>query len=973
MTAPYEQAFQAGAQAGTNLSKGIGRGFEMSGIDQILSQVSQSNDPQEINNAMGQILANVSPENREGATQFLQTKLKNIAQTRKDQQKFVNNLEKNITNSLKFQNIGPESVTQENKEKIKQAALNAYLSTGDENAASDVVSQFAQEIAADQQAQEAATVPFGERGPAFGRTEEQQAQKPGMPAPGTGPNIADIGEQLKSYLTVPEPKEPIKEVFGQSLDKISKLPLPDIIKDFITKNAEKLKEQENASKSALSGLTFGLSENIPGMKPEEPRSVAGKITNTFAKIGGSLFTGAALEKYGFQLAGNAVGKAVASKSGSLLKGLASQIATKSALRGTSSAGVKFLNEFIKNEEPINYKDIIKHGAVVAGIGAGFDILGDAVLPLKRSLDNMAARAGTSKWDMYKRYAEAVKNKGFSFFKGGSPGETVTPNRIKEIGEEFVSVKSLPNLVQENISSKAKDFKAAAEDVALGARSVAAKSGLDMAAVEAGQPEAVSQFNNIVTQLKETDLPVQKVAARAEKVAPPRIIDEKKEAEVFKEQVKNYPKYATEIQIDQAKRDKIKNRIKRAATLEKESLRKEAARKEIEPIRKTVQEQSARIRALEDAEFEAKGKEKERIKSLLDYEKQDLVNSEDLFERALKISYTGDERGTIKDLQKAAEKRLDTLSEEAARLKKPITLSKSDYNPERTKMANELLKKKQPPGKPRDDFHQKVMRTYKDTYERRLKEIGDEIKQARDSRVIESLFALRREEEALKKLIKRTDTERYLHERNQKLREIKARKEVAERLKASEIKRDGELTKLFKNYTAKPTRETGKKIAEELDVNYDKLEKDVEKTVKEITEEDLTNEKIKKKLEDLEKKIDQNQKQQSKAKEEPKAKESIKEKLKKEKNKKRLKDLLYGLLRVAFKSWTGLALPVSTSASALIIKAPAIFRYAQKKFRVKKFKTLKGNQSGIIKYSQELERNGMSKAAVRKIRREAGLT
>jgi uncharacterized protein Smg (DUF494 family) len=79
MTIP--NTFNIGAQAGTNIVKGIRGGFENNRIDQILQEAQASQDPQQIKNVMSQILTHVSPEKQPAVMNSLQQRLNEMGDT----------------------------------------------------------------------------------------------------------------------------------------------------------------------------------------------------------------------------------------------------------------------------------------------------------------------------------------------------------------------------------------------------------------------------------------------------------------------------------------------------------------------------------------------------------------------------------------------------------------------------------------------------------------------------------------------------------------------------------------------------------------------------------------------------------------------------------------------------------------------------------------------------------------------------
>lgn len=80
MTMP--SPFELGRSVGENISGGIRGAQERGAIDEILAQANASEDPQAVNNAIGQILRRVSPEKQEAALQILGQKQQQLQRQR---------------------------------------------------------------------------------------------------------------------------------------------------------------------------------------------------------------------------------------------------------------------------------------------------------------------------------------------------------------------------------------------------------------------------------------------------------------------------------------------------------------------------------------------------------------------------------------------------------------------------------------------------------------------------------------------------------------------------------------------------------------------------------------------------------------------------------------------------------------------------------------------------------------------------
>ena len=84
---PYvQQSIQAGLNTSNRFSEGYNRAKDENAIENILSQVSQMQDPRQVQSAIGQILSQVSPERRGDAMQFLQNTYQQMQNRQKEAQ-----------------------------------------------------------------------------------------------------------------------------------------------------------------------------------------------------------------------------------------------------------------------------------------------------------------------------------------------------------------------------------------------------------------------------------------------------------------------------------------------------------------------------------------------------------------------------------------------------------------------------------------------------------------------------------------------------------------------------------------------------------------------------------------------------------------------------------------------------------------------------------------------------------------------
>lgn len=115
MVSPF---YQLGMNAANNFGKGMQRQQDKSAIDEILSSAIASNDPEVLQNSIGQILSKVSPERQGDAINFLEGRYKAI-KTKQEEEVKNNELRKAGVNP----NFPPALQTEQYKNKNKQDYL----------------------------------------------------------------------------------------------------------------------------------------------------------------------------------------------------------------------------------------------------------------------------------------------------------------------------------------------------------------------------------------------------------------------------------------------------------------------------------------------------------------------------------------------------------------------------------------------------------------------------------------------------------------------------------------------------------------------------------------------------------------------------------------------------------------------------------------------------------------------------------
>jgi len=90
--------FELGSAIGGNISTGFREAADVSAIDKILGEASQSQDPNAVNNAMHAILRSVSPQNQQQAVSLLQGKVSQMKQKQTEEALQKQGLEPSLAN-----------------------------------------------------------------------------------------------------------------------------------------------------------------------------------------------------------------------------------------------------------------------------------------------------------------------------------------------------------------------------------------------------------------------------------------------------------------------------------------------------------------------------------------------------------------------------------------------------------------------------------------------------------------------------------------------------------------------------------------------------------------------------------------------------------------------------------------------------------------------------------------------------------
>ncbi len=255
----------------------------------------------------------------------------------------------------------------------------------------------------------------------------------------------------------------------------------DVIGEEISKNApvdfddgnefERMYEKgaAEATRGLLSGASFGFSENIPTLKPEE-----GKGTDV-AKFTGSLLPIHYLSKIFKPLEILANKSPMASKA---LSGLAGIVGA-----GLTGSSVNALESAFKGEIP-DAEEVAKHGATWSAIDAAFGALGK-LGTFGKAIINAAKKAGIPKYQALNQVTEGLEKAGLNlstpekaFDKAMEILEKPIEKGAKELKIPEKKPSSIEKLYQENLQNpkvsssdilnkkiNPETFKSSIEDVA----------------------------------------------------------------------------------------------------------------------------------------------------------------------------------------------------------------------------------------------------------------------------------------------------------------------------------------------------------------------------------------------------------------------------------------------------------------------------------------------------------------------------
>ena len=243
-----------------------------------------------------------------------------------------------------------------------------------------------------------------------------------------------------------------------------------------------------------------------------------------------------------------------------------------------------------------------------------------------------------------------------------------------------------------------------------------------------------------------------------------------------------------------------------------------------PVKRAIYERALKTkRALEDAAVLAKdAKQKAMLEGRLSIATKEVTLAEDALKQNLKSIKEGKLRTNMEQHIEGSRNLVIKVGEEAQAGE--VKLSKTNYNPEMIKKAKSIEKMKKLPGEPKNDFYNRVHREYIDTYKQRLNQVNQELKgTSKGLADVESKAALRREKDALEKMIDHAEAEITIHNRKLQLRNLNKRATARERLGKAEHKKELSATEKktheiaakvegdFHDYMKNPTKENLDKI------------------------------------------------------------------------------------------------------------------------------------------------------------------
>ncbi|HUV72269.1 MAG TPA: hypothetical protein VMW25_04615, partial [Clostridia bacterium] len=298
-------------------------------------------------------------------------------------------------------------------------------------------------------------------------------------------------------------------------------------------------------------------------------------------------------------------------------------------------------------------------------------------------------------------------------------------------------------------------------------------------------------------------------ARVEKATAGKAHKTQGEIELREAQLKAEPRFSIQIAADIEKQGE--NAAKKVPKTEQgrasQAARKKAAQDTLTEVEGAYKDAISRVRSLENEAAKATGKEKERINALLGKAERDLKEASDALTQTMITAETGVTRQNLSGLKTAARNKIDKIRD-ASHSNEPFKFTGHDYSKDTIDKAKALRKKKiKPPAREAEDMHNKANRIYLQEYDKELKNIAKQLKTEKNPGNIQ---ALRKQQATIKKLRDHTQAKIDIHNHELALRDIKARKDIADKLKkttkAAPSKTSEKVDSISRKYGLNPSKE-----------------------------------------------------------------------------------------------------------------------------------------------------------------------
>ncbi|HUS87864.1 MAG TPA: hypothetical protein VMW91_00600 [Desulfosporosinus sp.] len=332
-------------------------------------------------------------------------------------------------------------------------------------------------------------------------------------------------------------------------------------------------------------------------------------------------------------------------------------------------------------------------------------------------------------------------------------------------------------------------------------------------------------------------------ARVEKATAGKAHKTQGEIELREAQLKAEPRFSEQIAADIEKQGmnaeaKVPKTEQGRASQE---ARKKAAQDTLKEVEGVYKDAISRVRSLENEAAKATGKDKERIKALIGKAERDLKEASDALTQTMITAETGVTRQNVEGLKTAARNKIDKIRD-ASHSNEPFKFTGHDYSKDTIDKAKALRKKKiKPPAREAEDMHNKANRIYQQEYDKELKNIAKQLKTEKNPGNVQ---ALRKQQETIKNLRDHTQAKIDIHNHELALRDIKARKDIADKLKkttkAAPSKTSEKVDSISRKYGLNPSKENLTEISKatgipekEISTAHTHIEKEIQGAKKNI--------------------------------------------------------------------------------------------------------------------------------------------